>query len=134
MAHQISTYGFTRWDGPPPRLVNQHIQTFTKTGQNGISALALGIHGDPFSVNLDAKFASQELGLIAEDGYRFLIGAVPQVVIFNSVNYFTVFAHRFLVESVEITGFKRHPLLVGPGFNYPGGWVLKSRWQMRGIT
>lgn len=134
MAYQISSYGFTRWDGPPPRLVNQHLQIFAKSGQNGVSALALGIHGDPFSVNLEAKFPNQEIGLIAKNGYRFLVGAGPQLVVFNSVNYFTAFGHRFLIEAVEITQFKRHPLLIGPGFVYPGGWVLRSRWQMRGIT
>ena len=134
MAHQIAAFGFVKWEGPPPRLVNQHLQVFTKTGQNGISALALGIHGDPFSVNLEARFATQEIGLIAENGYRFLVGANPQIVVFNGVNYFTAFGHNFLVEAVEITSFKRHPLLAGPGFAYYGGWALKSRWQLRGVT
>jgi len=130
MSYLIGSYGFTKWDGPPPQLTQQHIQRFTKLGQAGISALALGVHGDPFQITLDAKFATQADGVIAENGYRTLIGDSPQLVTFNSVNYFTQFGHRYLVESVETVSFKRHPLLIGSSFVYPGGWILKSRWQL----
>jgi hypothetical protein len=130
MSYLIGTYGFTKWDGPPPQLVKQHIQRFTKLGQAGISALALGIHGDPFQVTLDAKFSSQANAMVAEAGYRTLIAAAPQVVTFNGVNYSTAHSHTYLVESVETVSFKRHPRLIGPGINYLHGWILKSRWQL----
>lgn len=130
MALQIGSYGFVRWEGPPPQLVSQHIQRFTKTGQAGISALALGVHGDPFQVTLDAAFANQGLGQIAENGYRFLIGASPQVVIFNSINYLAAYQHIYLVESVRTEEFKRHPRLIGRNYDYIHGWRLRTNWTL----
>ena len=134
MTYAIGNFGFVRWEGPPPQLVRQHIQRFTKTGQGGISALALGVHGDPFTVNLTAAYPNQGSGMLAEDGYRWLVGANPQVVLFNSINYLTVFQHTYLVDSVSTTSSKRIPLTMGIGYAYPGGWLLKSTWQLVPIT
>lgn len=130
MSLQIGSYGFVRWEGPPPQLVRQHIQRFTKTGQNGLSALALGAHGDPFSVTLDAVFPNQALGQVAENGYRFLIGSSAQIVVYNSINYFAAYQHLYLVESVETTDFRRHPRLIGRTYDYIHGWRLQSRWSL----
>lgn len=129
-AYEIGSYGFIRWEGPPPQLVKQHLARFTKTGQAGFSAQLLGIHGDPFDVTLTAVVANQAAGTTLEGGYRALIGASTQVVVFNDVNYSTAFSHTYLVENVETVSFKRHPLIVGTGYNFPGGWVLKSRWLL----
>lgn len=133
-SYQIGAFGFVRWEGPPPQLVKQHLQRFTKPGQDGISAQAMGIYGDPFQVTLTGVFPNQSQGLIAEDAYRFLVGAPTQVVIFNGVNYFTTYSHRYLVDNVQTTEFKRHPLLSGINYAYYGGWRLQSQWTLVPIT
>lgn len=130
MTLQIGSYGFVRWEGPPPQLVRQHIQRFTKTGQSGQSALILGAHGDPFQITVDAVFPNQGLGQVAENGYRFLVGASPQVIVFNSINYFIAYQHLYLVEMVDTTEFKRHPRLIGRNYDYIHGWRLRSQWTL----
>lgn len=134
ITYSIGTFGFVKWEGVPPQLVKQHLAKFTKTGQAGISAQLLGAHGDSFEAQLSAVFENQDQGIICENGYRFLVGAGTQVVVFNNVNYFTTFTHSYLIESVETISFKRHPLLVGPTYQYYGGWQLKSRWLMTPIV
>jgi hypothetical protein len=128
--YSINTVGFVKWEGPPPQLVKQHIARFTKTGQAGFSAQLLGIYGDPFDVTLTAVIPNQAAGTILEEFYRTLIGASTQTVVYNDVDYSFRFNHTYLVENVETVSFKRHPLLIGPTYSYPGGWVLKSRWLL----
>ena len=135
----IDSFGFTNWRGQPPRLVNNHIRIFTKPGQNGISAQALGIYGDPFEVELHAVFADQATLTLAENAYRFLITAGPVIVVYNEVNYFTRFGHKYLVMNVTTTEQTRHPRLVcslpaPDGYDYFGGWMLKSRWVLQPYT
>lgn len=132
--YQIGTFGFVKWEGPPPQLVKQHLAKFTKTGQAGLSAQLLGAHGDSFDVQLSAAFETQDLGIVCENGYRSLIGSSSQVIIFNDVNYYTRFTHTYLVESVETVSFKRHPLLLSPSYAYYGGWLLKSRWILTPVV
>lgn len=133
-AYQIGTFGFVRWEGQPPQLVRNHLAKFIKTGQSGLAAQLLGIHGNSFDVTLTAAFETQDQGLVCENGYRFLIGAGTQNILYNGVNYFTTFAHSYLIESVDTVSFSRHPLLIGPGYVYYGGWLLKSRWVMTPIV
>lgn len=128
--YSIGSAGFVKWEGQPPQLVKQHLARFTKTGQAGFSAQLLGVYGDPFDVTLTAVIDNQANGLVLENGYRSLIGVSPQIVVFNDVNYATEFSHTYLVENVETLSFKRHPLLIGPTYSYPGGWVIKSRWLL----
>ena len=130
MSNQIGVFAFVKWQGPPPQLVSQHLEIFRKTGQPGISALALGASGRAFNVDLTAVFPTQDLGQIAENGYRLLVGSDPQIIVFNSINYFVAYGHTYLVTQVETTSFSRHPLLAGIGYSYYGGWRLMSRWSL----
>lgn len=130
MSYAIGSYGFIRWEGGPPQLVRQHVRLFTKIGQPGISGQLTGAHGDPFDVELWAAFPNQALAILSENDYRFTVGAAPQTVLYNNINYFTTFVHKYLVLNVSTTSFKRHPLLIGFGYSYPGGWLLKSRWTL----
>ncbi len=132
--YAISSYGFIKWDGPPPQLVQQHLAKFTKAGQNGISAQLLGVHGDSFEVTLTAAVEIQDQGMVFENAYRTLVGSSPQPVMFNGVNYQAAYGHLYLVERVQIESFTRHPLLVAPGYVYYGGWLLKSRWTLTPIA
>ena len=134
MSYQIGPYGFIRWEGPPPPLVKQHVTTFNKIGQAGISAQLTGIHGDYFEVSLSAAFANQAAAIVADESYRDLIGAAPQELIFNGIDYLFAFQHTYLVTAIDTTRMKSHPLLIGPGYSYPGGYLVQTRWQMVPIT
>lgn len=137
LAYSIDSWGFTNWIGQPPRLVNNHTRIFTKPGQNGVSAQLLGIHGDPFDVELHAVFENQYQLTLAENGYRYLVGAGPIIVVYNEVNYASYFSHRYLILDVTITEQKRMPRMINSlpgGYDMIGGWRMKSRWQMLPIT
>ena len=134
MSYSIGSYGFTRWLGDPPGLVRNHLRITTKPGQNGIAAQALGAYGNPFEVELSAAFADQATGAIAENGYRSLVANSPQIVVFNGLNYFTAYQHRYLVLDVNLIEFRRMPLLMGLGFIYYGGWQIRSRWLLQPIV
>lgn len=135
----IDSWGFSNWLGQPPRLVNNHVRIFTKPGENGISAQLLGIHGDPFEVELHSAWPDQASLLLAENGYRFLIGASPVNVLYNNVHYYSAFGHRYLVLNVTTTQQSRHPRLISSlpapyGYDYVGGWLMKSRWVLQPVT
>jgi hypothetical protein len=133
MTYAIDSWAFSNWSGQPPRLVNQHLRIFTKPGQNDVSGQLMGIHGDPFDVELTSVYQYQEQVVVAENGYRFLVGASPVNVLYNNVNYFTQFSHRYLVLDVTMMEQKRLPRIINSlpgGYDYIGGWQLKTRWQL----
>lgn len=129
-AYQIATFDFVRWDGSPPPLVKEHVATFNKIGQAGISAQRTGIHGDPFEATLSAVFATKNDMLVETESYRDLIGATPSQVVYDDTNLFFLYSHLYLVTAVDTVSTKTHPRLVGPGYDLLGGWLVKTRWQM----
>ena len=136
MSYSIGSipFNFVRWEGPRPQLTKQHVQTFTKTGVNGVSQLALGVHGDPFDVTLISVFETEILARTAENLYRTLIGAGTQTLVYEGVNYTISYATAYLVEDVVVEAMKRLPLIVGPGYAYASGWRVTSRWRMRAVA
>lgn len=134
MSYQIGAFGFVRWEGPRPQYTKQHLQTFTKTGQSGVSALGLGVHGDAFDITLSAVFPNETQARLSEVSYRGLIGLSPQTLIYEGVNYTTTYSTLYLVEDVMVESAKRHPRLIGITYDLIGGWLVKSRWRLRPIV
>lgn len=134
MTYAIEAFGFIRWNGPPPQLVREHVRTFNKPGQPGTSAQLLGIYGDPFEVELVAAFESQYQAALSENNYRTLIGSSPAIVLFNNVNYFSEFSHKYLVLATMVTDVRALPRMIGQGYDYAPGWQMTSRWTMLPVT
>lgn len=132
-AYGIGIFDFVRWEGPPPPLVKQHVIAFNKIGQPGISAQNTGIHGDQFDVTLTSVFANQANAIVVEEAYRDLIGTVSQVK-WNNINYLFQYAHTYLPMAVDTLSVKAHPLLVGPGYSFVGGYLVLTRWSLIPIT
>jgi len=129
-SYAIGLFDFVRWEGQPPPLVKQHVATFNKIGQAGIAAQNTGITGDIFEVTLSAVFADRATAMAAEETYRDLIGADPVLLKYEDIDYLFTYWHRFLVMGCDTVSMKRHPLLFGPGYHFPGGWLVKTRWRM----
>lgn len=129
----IGAYGFIRWEGIRPQFVKQHVVEFRRIGQNGLSAQLQGITGDPFDVTLTAVYASEAATRIAEVNYRNLIG-LPQVLVHEGVNYYSAYRHQYLVHDVQVTEAKSHPRLIGPTYDFVGGWRLVSQWNLIPVT
>ena len=130
MSYTIGSFGFVRWEGVRPQFVKEHILTFRKPGQPGISAQTQGKHGDPFQAQLTAVFTTEALARTAETGYVGLIGAPGQVLVYEGTNYQTEYLHLYLVTNVETVSAKSHPRLIGPTYDYIGGWSLVSSWEL----
>ena len=129
MSYTIGTAGFVRWEGPRPQLVKQHTREFTKPGQDAISTQLMGTFGDPFQVRLSAVFASQILAQSAEAAYRLYIGTT-QVLVHEGVNYSSSYSTAYFVKDVVVQESKRHVRLIGPTYDYPGGWKVVSDWVL----
>lgn len=132
--YSIGIFEFVRWQGVPPPLVKQHVVPFNKIGLPGVGAIKTGNHGDPFDVTLSAVFANKANAILVEESYRDLIGASPATVVYDNLDYFLTYFHSFLVVNVETISIKAHPLLLGPGYSYPGGTMVRSHWQMIPIS
>lgn len=130
MSYSIATFDFIRWEGPPPPRVKQHVATFNKIGLAGISAQNTGIHGEIFETMLSAVFANEAAVRAAEESYRDLIGVDPLILVYDNIDYSFNYFHRYLVLSCDTVSMKRHPLLFGPGYSFPGGWLIKTQWRM----
>jgi hypothetical protein len=102
-----------------------------------MSGQLMGVHGDPFDVELHAAYPDQLSLTLAENGYRFLVGSSPISVLYNNLNYWTYYQHKYLVVAVSISEIKRLPRQINSlpgGYDYLHGWRMKSRWTMIPVT
>ena len=129
-SYEIGAFGFVRWDGMPPQLVTQHIATFNKIGQTGITLQATGLYGDPFEVTTMAVFETQTLANSAAYSYRALMTAVPQFVIHNDINYSTTYSHRYSVLDARPERIRRAANLIGADYEYTGGFLVMAKWKL----
>lgn len=124
--YTLGNHNFVRWEGPRPQLVKQHVRKFVKPGTSGLSAQLVGIHGDEFNVQLSSVYSNATQVLVAESALRSMIGGV-YTLWYEGVNYTTTFQTQYLMDSLTVQSAKRHPLLVGPGYSYIGGWKIVSQ-------
>lgn len=127
--YTLGNYNFIRWEGPRPQLVKQHVRTFTKPGSNAITAQLLGVHGEEFAVRLTSVYATEPEVLIAENHYRLLVGQVLSLW-YEGASYDLLHSTRYLVNSVMGMEAKRHPLLIGLGYHFPGGWRVVTDFRL----
>lgn len=130
MSGQIGSFTFDVWRGTPPQLVKQHLTRLTRIGVAGQSAIATAIFGDPFEFETVRHFANQSAALTEQNGYRALIGAAPQVVIYAGQNWRTLFNHTYLVDDVQIASLQPQPAFVGPAGTISPAWPVVARWRL----
>lgn len=130
---QIGSYTFVNWQGSPPQLRKQHIELFAKPGNTDVGAVATGTHGDPFEFETLAYFDTQTNQLTAATGYRSLIGAAAQEVIYANVNYHSAHSHKFLVLDVSVTSLQPIPAFYGATVISPA-WGVRARWRLIGVA
>ncbi len=129
-SYDLGSFGFVRWDGPRPQFVTEHVVEFRKIGQAGIGAQLQGVHGDPFNVSLHAVFADQPTARAAEVAYRSAIGTAPLTLVYEGTNYFTAYGHKYFVHDARAVFAKCLPRLIGPTWDYTGGWLVVSNWVL----
>lgn len=133
-------FDFVKWDGPPPPLVRQHLESFTVAGIDGSGARLIGAYGDAFTVRAIGVFAAwgstanRELFTAERAAYRCreLIGQ-PCKLSYEGLDYGALYDTRYQVEDVQIEGIKRHVRILGPGYDYVLGAVHIVNWTLRPI-
>lgn len=128
MSFSIGSTTFTAWDGPP-QFVKQHVSTLVKPGCDNVSAIAKGVHGDPFDVLTVEYFSSKANAQTAAIGYRSLIGAAAQTVTYAGVDFNATHSHKYLVQNVVIEDLQPIPGVVGL-VTYSPAWPVKARWTL----
>lgn len=128
--NSIGGYTLTQWQGPPPQFPKQHVETQRKIGAVGVSAIALGVHGDPFEFTTTSYFASQADAIAAEGFYLALIGAAPVVVVYAGVNYYSSYSTKYLVESVMVESLQPLARMISPTQNLSPAWPVVARWRL----
>lgn len=133
MSFALGSYSFSNWRGKPPQLRKQHIELFAKPGCTDVGAVATGTHGDPFEFETVEYFSSQANQLTAAAGYRALIGAAAQVVVYAGVDYHTSHSHKYLVLNVEPVSLQPIPAVYG-NVNLTPAWPVTAKWRLIGVS
>jgi hypothetical protein len=128
--HRINVYNFELWRGDPPRFHQQSVEAFTRAGVDGTAFKITAKRGDTFTAELESWWASYVLARAAFSKYLNLIGANPQPVIYNNLNYLALYKTKFQVLDIQEVDCQACVRLLGPGINYPSGARLVSRWTM----
>ena len=133
------SFAFTKWDGPPPGLVRQHVEPFSLAGVDGIGARLTGIYGEAFTVGTESVFAlfgdldrTVTTAELASGRVRELIGEICFVA-WEGLSYDTAYKTRYLVENVVPVRVKRNVRLIGQTFDYSLGSILSANWTLRPI-
>lgn len=132
-------FDFTKWDGPSPALVRQHVETFSIAGIDGSGTRLVGVYGDAFTVRTQSVHS--QWGSTDRDEFtaeraayrcRELIGQLCGLT-YEGVDYFTYYDHQYLVEEVTVDNIKRNVRLIGPDYDFPLGAVLTATWVLRPV-
>jgi hypothetical protein len=128
--HAIGINKFELWRGDPPRFHQQSVETFTRNAVDGTAFKIKGKRGATFTSELESWFTSYVAARVTFKKYLNLIGASPQKIIFNNLQYWVLYKTHFQVLDVQEVSCQVNVRLIGPGINYPSGASLVTRWTM----
>jgi hypothetical protein len=126
----IGMFDFEFWDGPAPAIPTRRIVVTHQPGVSGVSHQALGVWADSFSTVLTSHHATSDLAAARYWLLTDLIGAGPQQVAYNDMNWSGVYGVGYNVESIELIDIRSAIILIGPGYSYPGGASLVTRFTI----
>jgi hypothetical protein len=129
-AFAIDVFNFEFWDGPPPAIPTQKVISTHRPGVSGVSHHLLGTWGDTFSCTLTSHWSDF---FAATEGHRqmvLLIGTGGKYVKFNNLNWSMLHSVLYNVEAVDIADLRAAIYLAGPGYAYPNGASLVTRFTL----
>lgn len=130
-AHGIDVHNFEHWEGPPPRIPQQHSIAHTRPGANGVALQLLGKWGDPFEVQVTSHYATLLDATAAFYIMSASVGTGWLAVKYANLNYTGLYStgyHAMMVEQVDL---RAAAVLIGPGYAYTNGAVLVTRWTLQ---
>jgi len=133
--HKIDRFNFQFWEGDPPQLPKQTIQSFTRAGADGLATRLIGKRAPVTECQLTTHLTSYAWRAPTIRSYLTLIGATsPVEVWFNQLRLLHSDQVKFLVEDVREVDCRANVRLLGPGYNLPGGASLVTRWRLIAIA
>lgn len=128
--HKIDRFEFQFWEGDLPDTPRQQVETFQRAGVSGTGFRLLGERGKPFEAQVTAHLVNYPLTRPLLHQYRTLIGGTPVEVWFNGRRVFVDWQTKYEVLDVDEVECKANVRLIGPGYNFPGGASLVTRWRL----
>lgn len=129
-AYGIDVYNFEFWQGPPPAVPTQKVVATHRPGVSGVSHHLLGVWGSTFEVSLTSHWASQLAASAGYSGMVQLIGTGPKYLKYNNLAWSNLWGVLYNVESVELVDLRAAIYLIGPGYAFPNGASLVTRWTL----
>ena len=129
-AHGIDVFNFEHWQGPPPKIAQQHTVGHNRAGASGVALQLLGPWGDPFEVTLTSHHPS---GIVAAGVFQQMnavVGTGWLALKYATLNYTGLFATGYHAISLEQMDLRVSSILIGPGYAYTNGGVLVTRWTL----
>lgn len=133
--HRIDRLTFQFWEGDPPQLPRQTMQSFTRAGADGIATRLLGTRAPVTECQLTAHLVNYAWRAPTLRAYLTLLGATdPVEVWFNKLRLFQSDQVKWVIEDVREVECRANVRLIGPGYNLPGGASLVTRWRMIAVA
>lgn len=129
-AYGIDVFNFEFWDGPPPGIPTRKVVPSHRPGVSGVSHHLLGTWGDTFQATLTSHWSDF---LSATTGHSLmvsLIGTGGKYVKFNNLAWSMLHGVLYNVEAVDILDLRAAIYLAGPGYAYPNGASLVTRFTL----
>lgn len=128
------SYQFQFWRGDPPQLPHQQAATRARPGADDVALQKLGFWGRQFQCQLTAHFSGFLTAMGSHRLYYNLPGSSAVTVQYNHVNFFSMYGVKYFVNSVQVEAVNANLLLMGPGYVFPGGTEVITRWVMTPVN
>lgn len=132
--HSVGNYLFHLWEGNSPLVPQQQVSIHTRPGVDGVAQQLLGRYNRPFEFEAIKFYPGDYItakvdGVIVTD----LTGSDALVVVYNLVNYASLFSIYYLCDQVTELDCIQRPHVVGQGFDYAPATELRLRFRLTPI-
>lgn len=126
----IDVFSFQFWRSEPPKTVSWKGESFIRTGVPNVGKVRTGKRGPQFRATTEEDLISSAAARALIPLYHALPFAGPVRVIWEGVDYASVFSHFYQIDEVEVVALRTMPRLIGPNYDYIGGARITVNWMM----
>lgn len=129
-AYGIDVFNFEFWQGPPPTVPTPKMIVTRRPGVSGVAHQYMGTWGDTFDVTLTSHWATFLHAIQGHTFMKAIIGTGGVAVKFNNINWTSMYGTLYHVEAVEIINLRAALWLIGPGYSWPNGAELITKFTL----
>lgn len=132
--HKVDRFTFQFWDGDRPRMPTTQVQTFSRPGVDSHDVRLTGTRAEVTECQLTEHLVNWNLRAPLLRQYRELVGRDAVEVWYEQRRLLVTDRVLFLVLAVDEVDCQTNVRLVGPGYDYPNGASLVTRWRLLAIA